>query len=85
MDYKLIGLFAAILTSTGFVPQILKALRTRHVKDLSIVTLGFTASGTGLWATYGFFLQDPIIISANIFTCSTVLLLIAMKYYFKQT
>lgn len=84
MGYKLIGIFAALLTSTGFVPQIFKALRTKHVKDLSVVMLGFTATGTALWATYGFFLGDIIIIFSNIFTCSTVLLLIAMKSYYKQ-
>ena len=85
MDHKLIGLLAAFLTSTGFVPQIFKALKTKHVKDLSVIMLGLTAAGTALWATYGFFLGDLIIISANVFTCSTVLLLIAMKFYFKQT
>jgi len=84
MNYKLVGLIAALLTSTGFVPQIFKALRTRHVKDLSVVMLGFTATGTALWAAYGFFLRDPIIIAANTFTCSTVISLIAMKFYFKQ-
>ncbi len=84
MDYKVLGLLAAALTSTGFVPQIFKALKTKHVKDLSVTMLGLTAGGTGLWATYGFFLGDLIIIYANIFTCSTVLLLIAMKFYFKQ-
>ncbi len=84
MSYKLLGLLAAFLTSTGFVPQIFKAFKTKHVKDLSVVMLGLTAAGTALWATYGFFLGDVIIIYANIFTCSTVILLIAMKFYFKQ-
>lgn len=84
MDYKLFGVFAALLTSTGFVPQIFKALRTRHVKDLSAVMLGFTAAGTGLWAIYGFFLGDLIIIYSNLFTCSTILVLAGLKLHFRQ-
>ncbi|MFA5103883.1 MAG: SemiSWEET family transporter [Candidatus Margulisiibacteriota bacterium] len=84
MSYKLIGVFAALLTSTGFVPQIFKALKTRHVKDLSVVMLGLTALGTGLWAVYGLFLGDVIIICSNLFTCSTILILAVLKFRFKQ-
>jgi len=84
MIFKLIALFAALLTSTGFVPQIIKGLRTKHVKDLSLVTLSFTALGTTLWAVYGIYLNDWIIIIANFFTCATVVILMIMKYWYRQ-
>ena len=84
MTFKFIALFAAALTSTGLVPQIIKGLRTKSVKDLSIVTLVFSAVGTFLWAIYGFYLMDNIIIGANIFTCSTAITLIIMKITCRQ-
>lgn len=84
MIFKFIGLMAAFLTSTGFVPQIFKALKSRHVKDVSIFTLLLTAAGTLMWTIYGIYLGDTIIIWANIFTCSTVVFLIIMKIVLKQ-
>ena len=84
MLIKIIALTAAILTSTGFVPQIIKGFQTRHVKDVSLMTLVFTALGTFCWAIYGFSLGDIIIIIANIFTCSTVIILMLMKILYRQ-
>lgn len=84
MIYKIIALMAAFLTSTGFIPQIIKGYQTKHVKDVSLVMLIFTAFGTFFWTIYGFYLADIIIIGANIFTCSSVLMLVFMKFIYKQ-
>jgi MtN3 and saliva related transmembrane protein len=84
MLIKMTALLAAFLTSTGFVPQIIKGFQTRHVKDVSLMTLVFTAVGTFCWAIYGFSLGDMIIIIANIFTCSTVVVLMLMKVLYRQ-
>ena len=84
MSIKIIALTAALLTSTGFVPQIIKGVKTGHVKDVSLITLIFTAAGTFCWAIYGFSLGDIIIIIANIFTCSTVIVLMIMKFLYRQ-
>lgn len=85
MLFRLLGLTAAFFTSMGFIPQIIKGLKTKHVKDVSLFTLIFSAVGTFLWAIYGVYLADKIIIGANIFTCSTVCVLIIMKYFYRQT
>ena len=84
MLIKIVALTAALLTSTGFVPQIIKGFQTRHVKDVSLMTLVFTALGTFFWAIYGFSLGDMIIIITNIFTCSTVIVLMLMKILYRQ-
>ncbi|MFA5097712.1 MAG: SemiSWEET family transporter [Candidatus Margulisiibacteriota bacterium] len=84
MLIKIIALLAALLTSTGFVPQIIKGFKTGHVKDVSLMTLIFTAAGTFCWAIYGFSLGDTIIVLANIFTCSTVIILMIMKVVYRQ-
>ena len=85
MLIKIIALTAALLTSTGFIPQIIKSFKTRHVKDVSLMTLVFTAAGTFCWMIYGFSLGDIIIIIANIFTCTTVIILMIMKMLYKQS
>ncbi|MCX5749760.1 MAG: SemiSWEET family transporter [Candidatus Saganbacteria bacterium] len=84
MIFKFIALLAAFLTSTGFVPQIIKGLKTGHLKDVSLVTLSFSSIGTFFWAIYGIYLGDWIIIVANFFTCATVVILMIMKYWYRQ-
>jgi len=79
MVFKTIGIFAAILTSTGFIPQIIKALKIRELKDVSILMLFIIFTGTFLWTIYGISIGDPIVTSANVLTCSTAGILIVMK------
>lgn len=78
MTWYLIGSLAALLTSFGFVPQMVKMWRTRSVKDISPLTLGQLALGVSLWTVYGLHLKDPIIIAANLITLATLLLGLAI-------
>jgi len=76
-----IGASAAILTTFSFVPQIVKAARTKSAKDVSLHTLLQLSLGVFLWILYGCSLKDPIIIAANSITFVTLSVLIAL--YFK--
>lgn len=82
MDWYLIGVAAALLTTFGFVPQIIKMHRTKSVKDVSLVTLFQFSAGVILWTLYGIHLGDPIIIAANVITFIT--LLIAIIFYYRS-
>ena len=79
MEWYIIGILAALLTTFGFVPQILKMINTRSAKDVSIVTLYQFSAGVILWALYGFHLRDNIIIAANSITLIT--LAVAIGFY----
>ncbi|OGC04869.1 hypothetical protein A2276_02775 [candidate division WOR-1 bacterium RIFOXYA12_FULL_43_27] len=79
---KLFGLAAALLTSTGFIPQIIRGFKTKKLDDVSTVMLLIIIVGTICWTIYGFYINDRIVIAANAFTCATVLLLFAMKYFY---
>ena len=69
MNYNFyIGNTAAVLTSTAFLPQVLKVRRTRHTKDLSIVMYVTFTIGVALWTIYGVILGEWPIILANSFT-----------------
>ncbi len=82
--FGIIGTIAALCTSLGFVPQIIKGFATKQLKDVSSSTLILSATGTFLWGIYGFYKSDTIIIIANIFTCSTVVLLLVMQYLYNK-
>ena len=76
---ELVGTVAAILTTVSFVPQVMRAWRTKSTNDLSLwMLLAFTA-GVGLWTVYGIGLGKPPIIIANAMTFGLALILIALK------
>ncbi len=82
MEWYLIGVAAALLTTFGFVPQIIKMHRTKSVKDVSLVTLFQFSAGVILWTLYGIYLRDLIIIAANVI--SFITLLIAIIFYYRN-
>lgn len=83
MEWYLVGAGAALLTTFGFVPQVIKMLRTKSVKDISLPTFVQFTVGMSLWALYGLHLGDPIIISAN--ATGVAILIIAIALYLRYT
>jgi MtN3 and saliva related transmembrane protein len=81
MIWTIVGIAAAILTTFSFVPQIVRSLRTKSVKDVSSVTLFQLSFGVLLWTVYGIARGDPVIILANAVTLVTLSVLIFL--YFK--
>lgn len=78
----IIGSLAATLTTVSFLPQVIKAHRTKHTKDLSLVMYVMTVFGLAFWLVYGLFLNSLPIILANAITlvlCSYTLYL-KIKY-----
>jgi MtN3 and saliva related transmembrane protein len=80
ISWYAIGFLAACLTMFGFVPQIIKILRTKGVRDISIVMLVQTSLGAFLWILYGMHIDDFIVFGANIISFTT--LIIAILLYF---
>jgi MtN3 and saliva related transmembrane protein len=81
MLWTIIGACAATLTMFSFIPQILRAKRTKSVHDVSPVTLFQLSAGVCLWLIYGIARGDPIIIIANGVTIITLTILI--YFFFK--
>jgi MtN3 and saliva related transmembrane protein len=78
--WLLIGITAAALTMFGFIPQIVRMYRTKSVADISVVTLLQFTLGVTLWTVYGFSIHDPIVVTANLVSLST--LIVALGLYF---
>jgi len=81
MHWELIGYSAAVLTMFGFVPQLLKMVRTKSVDDVSLPMMVQMAIGLVLWLLYGIHLHNPQIIMANLISVS--ILSLQMIIYFK--
>ena len=80
MNWNIIGLTAAILTMFSFVPQIVKVIKTRSAKDVSLITLVQTTVGVFLWFIYGMAKNDLIIILANAVSFITLIILLTIYY-----
>ena len=78
----LIGGVAALLTTFGFVPQIMKMYRTRSVEDVSPLTFIQFLAGVGLWAFYGMHIGDAIATVANIVTFGTLVIALGLYAHF---
>ena len=79
----LIGTIAAILTTSSFLPQVIKTWKTKSAKDISLKMYIILCTGVLLWFVYGLLLSDLPIIIANavafLFTLSVIFLKIKYK------
>ena len=78
----ILGLVAATCTTISFLPQAIKAIRTRHTKDLSLGMYVLLTTGIILWLIYGVFKNDLPIILANGVTLvfAATILFLKIKY-----
>jgi MtN3 and saliva related transmembrane protein len=77
-----IGLIAGTLTSIASIPQVIKTLQTRHVRDISVWQPLLLAFGVALWLIYGILIGDVPLILANItpLICNVVLTGMKIRY-----
>lgn len=82
MTSTTIGLVAGLLTSIAAIPQVIKTLKTRHVRDISIWQPLLLAFGVALWMVYGILINDLPLIVANItpLICNVVLTGMKIRY-----
>jgi MtN3 and saliva related transmembrane protein len=78
----IIGTVAGILVLSSFIPQIIKAYKTKKMQDVSAHLMILIASGMFLWVVYGFIRSDPVIIGANVtgFALNIALLIKKIRY-----
>ena len=74
-----LGFLAGALTSTGYLPQIVKGFRTKKMQDVSLLMPAILGVGMFLWLVYGLAREDIVIVVANIVGSSLTALLVAMK------
>jgi MtN3 and saliva related transmembrane protein len=75
-----LGLLAAVLTSLSYIPQVRKALPRGSTHDLSVRTLIILAAGLSLWILYGILKGDWVVVIANSFGCTLIVILLAFKF-----
>ena len=79
MLITLIGLLAATLTTGSFLPQVIRAWRTRSTRDVSAWMFVLLVTGNALWLVYGTLIGDLPLVIANLVTLGLVGIILALK------
>ena len=76
------GYAATLFSVTIFFPQVIKAWKSKHTKDLSLLTWILTTIAISFWLIYGLLIRDwPVIITNTTnLTMSLFVLYLKKKY-----
>lgn len=85
MDMAYLGYAAGFLTTIGFVPQVVRSYRTKHVHDVSVVQPVVLLVGMILWLIYGVHLGDAAIIAANVVCITLNGILVVLKITYERS
>jgi MtN3 and saliva related transmembrane protein len=79
---ELLGFVAAFCTTAAFVPQLVRVLRLRSARDVSLPTFVMFSVGVFLWLLYGFYIGSKPVIASNIVTLvlSISILILKLRY-----
>ena len=79
----LLGLVAGTLTTAAFVPQVVKAWRTRSTSDISLGMFVLFNVGLVLWLAYGVLIGSWPIVLSNVVTLALALTILFFKLRYK--
>jgi len=79
LPFELLGFIAATLTTISFLPQAIKAWKTKSTKDISLPMYVIFVIGIFLWLIYGFAINSPPLMLANSITLIIGLFILYLK------
>lgn len=84
-EWTYLAFIAGALTSTGYLPQIVKGLKTRKLDDVSLLMPAVLGIGMLIWLIYGLAREDMAIVVANVVGASLTAILVGMKLRYERT
>lgn len=79
MTVQLVGLFAGLLTTAAWVPQLARTWQSGSADDLSWPYLLVFASGVSSWVLYAVLSRDLPVFVANVVSILLILSLVELK------
>ena len=72
----------SFLCTMLLVPQIIKALKTRHTDDVSMLMLVLSVAGNAFWVAHATLTQNiPLIVGAGLISLMSIILIISKYAY----
>ncbi len=83
MDWVMImGYIAGVCTTSAFLPQAIKIVKTKHTKDISLMMYSVLTTGIVLWCVYGLINHDWPLVIANAITLLLAVWILILKIRF---
>lgn len=82
-DVEYIVFIAGFCTTIAFLPQIVKIVKTKSTKDVSLLMYVIYCIGVIMWILYGYLVNSHSIITVNIITFILGVTVIWMKIIYK--
>ena len=77
-----LGYAAGVITVASFLPQVVRAWRTRRTRDLSLGSLALLILAGSLWIVYGAISRDWPVVATNAGMVALLVLLAGAKARF---
>ena len=74
-----VGFFAGFCTTIAFIPQAMKAWKTKSTKDISLLMFLIFTTGVIFWLIYGILINELPLIVANAITLVLALSILVAK------
>lgn len=79
IDPEWVGMAAALLTTSGYVPQAVKVFREKHTKSISLGMYCLMTAGGLAWLAYGLMIGSVPVILANAITSALTFSILLLK------
>lgn len=76
LNPEYIGFFAAMLTTSAFLPQAYKIWKSKTADGLSLTMYLVMGTGTLSWLAYGIMIKSPSMIVANVISTLIIVFII---------
>ena len=83
ISITILGLAAATITTIAALPQVIKTLKLKETKDISLLMYIFLCLGMLLWLIYGLIIKNTPIIFANSIALILNLTVLSLKLKYK--
>ena len=78
-----LGYVAGVVTVASFLPQVVRAWRTRQTRDLSLTSLALLITAGPMWILYGALSRDWPVVATNSGMVGLLMLLAAAKVRYR--
>jgi MtN3 and saliva related transmembrane protein len=79
-----IGFVAALCTTVAFIPQLVRVLKLRSARDISLGTFLLFSIGVFLWLLYGIYTGSRPVIASNAATLGLSLSILFLKIRYER-
>jgi MtN3 and saliva related transmembrane protein len=79
-----LGFLAAFCTTAAFIPQLVRVLRLRSARDISLPTFLMFSVGVFLWLLYGIYTGSKPVIASNLVTLVLSVSILILKLRFDR-